>query len=112
MSDFTHMAQEALQKAQEIRDKHRDSELTSLHLAAGVLHAGFDTLDPSLRDNGVDATALAQDLDDAAARLPRVEGASTSGTAEDRVSPDVHRVLRGAQAIARDMGDSFATVEH
>jgi ATP-dependent Clp protease ATP-binding subunit ClpB len=110
MNEFTHLAQEALQKAQEIRDKNRDSELTSLHLAAGVLHAGFDTLDPSLRDNGIDATALAQDLDEAAARLPRVEGAGTSG--EDRVSPDVHRVLRGAQAIARDMGDTFATVEH
>jgi ATP-dependent Clp protease ATP-binding subunit ClpB len=108
MNELTHLAQESLQKAQEIRDKNRDSELTSLHLACGVLRAGFDVLDPSLRDSGIEPSAFIEDLESAAARLPRVEG----GASSDHVSPDVHRVLRGAEAIAREMGDSFITVEH
>jgi len=108
MNDLTHLSQEALQKAQELRDKNRDAELTSLHVACGVLRAGFEVLDPSLRDCGIEPSALIEDLESAAAKLPRVEGA----TSKDNVSPDVHRVLRGAEAIAREMGDSFITVEH
>jgi ATP-dependent Clp protease ATP-binding subunit ClpB len=111
MNELTHLAQESLQKAQELRDKNRDSELTSLHVACGVLRAGFDVLDPSLRDSGIEPSAFIEDLESAVARLPRVEGDTSSGQA-DRVSPDVHRVLRGAEAIAREMGDSFITVEH
>ncbi len=112
--EFTHLAQEALQHAQAIKDENRDAELTSLHLACGVLRAGAGLLDPSLRDCGADPAAFIGDLETAARKLPRVEtaeGAQAQG--EDvRVSPDVHRVLRGAQAVAREMGDSFTTLEH
>jgi ATP-dependent Clp protease ATP-binding subunit ClpB len=112
MNEFTHLAQEALQHAQSLRDANRDAELTSLHLACGVMRAGSDLLDPSLRECGVDPAAFIGELEDAARKLPRVEGTSGSGGSEDRVAPDVHRVLRGAQTIAREMGDSFATLEH
>ncbi len=108
MQELTHLAQEALQKAQEIKDKNRDVELTSLHLACGVLRVGFDVLDASLRDCGVQPITLAEDAEAAVGRLPKVEGAG----GEERVAPDVHKVLRGAQAIARDLGDSYVTVEH
>src|SRR5689334_20546998 len=103
MNEFTHLAQEALQHAQSLKDANGDSELTSLHLACGVMRAGADLLDPSLRECGVDPAAFIADLEGAARKLPRVEGGSSG---EDRVAPDVHRVLRGAQTIAKDMGDS------
>src|SRR6187399_798050 len=115
MNDFTHLAQEALQQAQALRDTNRDAELTSLHLAAGVLRTGADLLDPSLRECGVDPAALIADVEATIGKLPRSEpaGGGSSGTEEgDRVSPDVHRVLRGAQAIARELGDSYTTLEH
>jgi ATP-dependent Clp protease ATP-binding subunit ClpB len=111
MSDFTHLAQEALQKAQEIQNKNHDSELTSLHLACGVMRQGFDLLDPSLRDCGVNPIAFAEDLENAVGRLPRVENPAAA-SAENQISPDVQRVLRGAQAIAQEMGDTFITLEH
>ncbi|HEX2612156.1 MAG TPA: AAA family ATPase, partial [Fibrobacteria bacterium] len=111
MNEFTHLAQEALQQAQALRAKNGDPELTSLHLACGVLRAGADLLDPSLRECGVDPAAFIADLEDAARKLPRVEGGG-GPPPEERVAPDVHRVLRGAEAIAREMGDSFTTLEH
>jgi ATP-dependent Clp protease ATP-binding subunit ClpB len=113
--EFTHMAQEALQHAQSLRDEHGDDELTSLHVACGVIRAGADLLDPSLRECGVDPVAFAEDLETAAQKLPRVQSIGNETQADEkegRVSPDVHRVLRGAQTIAREMGDTFATVEH
>ncbi len=110
MSDFTHLAQEALQKAQEIRDKNHDSELTSLHLACGVMRQGFDLLDPPLRDCGVNPIDFAEDLENAAGHLPRVEGSAPNK--EELVSPDARKVLRGAQAISQEMGDTFVTLEH
>jgi ATP-dependent Clp protease ATP-binding subunit ClpB len=111
MNDFTHLAQEALQHAQALRDRNRDAELTSLHVACGVMRAGADLLDPSLRDCGVDPAVFIGDLESAAGKLPRVEGAEDKD-GEGRVSPDVHRVLRGAQSVARELGDSFTTLEH
>ncbi len=108
MNELTHLAQEALQKAHEIRDKNRDSELTSLHLACGVLRQAFDLLDPSLRDCGVNPIAFSEDLEKAVGNLPRVQGDKK----DDQVSPDLHKVLRGAGAIAKEMGDTFITLEH
>ena len=58
MHEFTHLAQEALQKAQEIKMQGRHLELTSLHLAAGLLRAAYDFLEPSLGDAGINAIAF------------------------------------------------------
>src|SRR5688500_16441489 len=107
MSDFTHMSNEALQKAQEIKLSGRHLELTSLHLAAGLMRAAFDFLEPSLRDAGVNAIAFAEDLETALSRLPKSQGGG-----EDQVSPDLHRVLRSAKQISLDMGDTVVTAEH
>jgi ATP-dependent Clp protease ATP-binding subunit ClpB len=111
MSDFTHLANEALQKAQEIKLANKDLELTPLHLAAGLLRAAYDFLEPSLADAGVKAVAFAEDLEDAVAKLPKTQGAEARD-AEERVSPDLHRVLRGAKQISLDMGDTVVTAEH
>ena len=107
-SDFTHMTQEALQKAQEIKLSGNHLELTSLHLAAGLMRAAFDFLEPSLTDAGVKVIALSEDIEAALGKLPKAQ----SQGGEDLVSPDVHRVLRGAKQISLDMGDTFVTAEH
>lgn len=120
MNDFTHLAQEALQQAQALREANHDAELTSLHLAGGVLRTGADLLDPSLRECGVDPAALIADVETGVRNLPHFENAENNVGSQGprkpeedgRVSPDVHRVLRGAQAIARELGDSYTTLEH
>ncbi len=108
MSNLTHLSQEALQKAQALQDSQKDAELTPLHLAVGVMRVGFEVLEPGLTACGVDPIRFLEDLEQTAGRLPKVQG----NTAPEAVSPDVHRVLRGAQAIAQEMGDSVVTVEH
>src|SRR4051812_34715662 len=109
MSDMTHLAQEALQKAQEIKMSNHDLELTSLHLAAGLMRAAYDFLEPSLTDAGVNPIAFSEELESAVARLPKAQPGQGS---EDMVSPDLHRVLRAAKQISLDMGDSVITAEH
>ncbi|HLP30446.1 MAG TPA: AAA family ATPase, partial [Geothrix sp.] len=108
MKDFTHLAQEVLQKAQEIKLSGHHLELTSLHLAAGLMRAAYDFLEPSLADAGVSAIAFAEDLESAVARLPKAQDGST----EDQAAPDLHRVLRSAKQISLDMGDTVVTAEH
>ncbi|MDB5102935.1 MAG: ATPase domain protein, partial [Fibrobacteres bacterium] len=108
MENLTHLAQEALQKAQEIKMANRHLELTSLHLAAGLMRAAYDFLEPSLTDAGINPIAFAEDLESAIAKLPRAQGPG----GEDMVSPDLHRVLRGAKQISLDMGDTVVTAEH
>ncbi|MDB5049825.1 MAG: clpB [Fibrobacteres bacterium] len=110
MSDMTHLAQEALQKAQEIKMAQHDLELTSLHLAAGLMRAGYDFLEPSLSDAGINPIAFAEDLETAVAKLPKAQDGKGGG--EDMVSPDLHRVLRAAKQISLDMGDTVITAEH
>jgi ATP-dependent Clp protease ATP-binding subunit ClpB len=107
MNEFTHMANEALQKAQEIKLQGRHVELTSLHLAAGLMRAAYDFLEPSLADAGVNAIAFAEDLEAAAARQPKEQGGES-----DRTSPDLHKVLQAAKRISLDVGDTVVTVEH
>jgi len=107
MNEFTHMANEALQKAQEIKLQGRHVELTSLHLAAGLMRAAYDFLEPSLADAGVNAIVFAEDLEAAVARQPKDQGG-----ASDRVSPDLHKVLQAAKRISLDSGDTVVTVEH
>lgn len=111
MSDLTHLAQEGLQKAQEIKLANKDLELTSLHLAAGLMRVAYDFLEPSLADAGVNPIGFAEDIEGALARLPKAQ-ADDSQRGEDRVSPDLHRVLRQAKAISLDMGDTVVTAEH
>jgi ATP-dependent Clp protease ATP-binding subunit ClpB len=102
------MANEALQKAQEIKLQARHLELTPLHLAAGLMRTAYDFLEPSLSEAGVETIAFAEDLESAVARLPKEQERS----AEARVSPDLNRVLRAAKGASLDCGDTVVTVEH
>ena len=108
MSELTHMANEALQKAQEIKLQGRHLELTSLHLAAGLMRSAYAFLDPSLKDAGAQPIAFAEDLEAAVARLPKEQ----PGSGGDGASPDFHRVVRAAQGASLDLGDTVVTVEH
>jgi ATP-dependent Clp protease ATP-binding subunit ClpB len=107
MNELTHMANEALQKAQEIKLQGKHLELTPLHLAAGLMRSAYDFLEPSLAGAGVDAIAFAEDLETAVGRQPREQGGES-----DRVSPDLHKVLQAAKRVSLDLGDTVVTVEH
>ncbi|MEO7426005.1 MAG: AAA family ATPase, partial [Fibrobacteria bacterium] len=110
MNEMTRLSQEALNKAQSIKQANRDLELTSLHLAAGLMRVGYEFLEPSLEKAGVKPIALAEDLEAAVARLPKAQSGGNGD--EDAVSPDLSRVLRAAKGVSLDMGDTVITVEH
>jgi len=109
MENLTHLAQDAVRKAQEIKLSNRHLELTSLHLAAGLMRAAYDFLEPSLTDAGVNVIAFAEDLEDAATKLPKAQSGSPN---QDAIAPDAHRLLRGAKQISLEMGDTIVTAEH
>ena len=82
MREFTRLAQAALQKAQEVKEANGDLELTSMHLAVGLMRSAFDFLEPALNDSGLSAVALAEDLETAVTKLPKLQEDSE----EERVS--------------------------
>ncbi|MEO6096412.1 MAG: AAA family ATPase, partial [Fibrobacteria bacterium] len=114
MENLTQLSQACLQKAQEIKQAERHLELTSLHLAAGLMRAAYDFLEPSLDAAGINAIAFSEDLETAVAKLPKAQNGEggAGGNGGDAVSPDVHRVLRAAKGVSLDWGDTVVTVEH
>ena len=108
MQNFTHLVNESLQKAQEIKQANHHLELTSLHLAAGVMRAAFSFLEPSLTGAKINAIKFSEDLESAVLKLPKV----SEGGDDDATSPDLRKVLRASKQIGLDMGDTVVTVEH
>ena len=100
MKEFTTAASHALQKAQEIKDAADHSELRSGHLLKGLLSEAYDQVGPLLNAVGVLPEVLSAAVDNLLSRYPKVQGAIT-----DTVSPDVQKVLRGAQAQADKDGE-------
>ncbi|MBP5351269.1 MAG: hypothetical protein J6Y56_04860, partial [Fibrobacterales bacterium] len=100
MKEFTQAAGHAVQKAQEIKDAASHSELRSGHVAKGLLSEAYDQVSTLLNAVGVLPEALSAALDHLLQSYPKVQGAITTA-----VSPDVQKILRGAQAIADNAGD-------
>ena len=100
MKELTQTAGHALQKAQEIKDAASHSELRSGHVAKGLLSEAYDQVSTLLNAVGVLPEALSAALDHLLQGYPKVQGAITTA-----VSPDVQKILRGAQAVADNAGD-------
>jgi len=82
-------------------------EMTVAHLLSALLAQSDTMTRPLLTQVGVDPDTLAGTVRDQLARLPRAEGGSEPG-----LSRDARAALEGADAVRRDMGDDYVSVEH
>ncbi|PIV90396.1 ATP-dependent chaperone ClpB [Candidatus Gracilibacteria bacterium CG17_big_fil_post_rev_8_21_14_2_50_48_13] len=106
-SNYTIKASEAIATAQELANRMKHSELTSLHLLDGLLHQEGGLTEPILRALQVETTALEAKLAKALQDRPTL-----SGDFQLFVGADLKAVFDAAEKHAKTMQDAYISTEH
>src|SRR5271154_6527039 len=96
---LTVKAQEAIQHAQEIAEKHGHQQLVPLHLLEALLHEDQGIVRPLLQKIGGNVGQLETMVPSELNRLPKVSGSN----AQIAAAPATGKVLDQAQKLADQM---------
>src|SRR5262245_41250634 len=107
LDKLTVKAQEALQAAQGLADRHGHQAIEPEHLLRALLDQKDGVVPPLLAKLGVRADALAQQLEAAIAKIPQVRGGSGQ-----YVSDRVRAAIDRAERQAEQMKDEYTSTEH
>ncbi len=103
---FTLRAQEAIQTAIETAEKNQNQQVEPEHLLAAMLEQPEGIVRPVLGKLSVNVTVVANDIQAAIARFPRVQGG------QQYFSPRLTQVFNASQKQAEAMQDDFVSTEH
>src|SRR3989440_1082335 len=103
---FTLRAQEAIQSAIELAERNQNQQVEPEHLLATMLEQPEGIVRPILGKLSVNVTVVANDVQAAIARYPRVQGG------QQYISPRLTQVFTAAQKQAESMQDDFVSTEH
>ena len=104
---FTLKTQEAIGQATELARAANNPEVTPDHLLSALLTQPEGLALPLLARAGVDVTNLRNQAADRLAGLPKAYGG-----AQVTMARPTHDLLEAADALRRDMGDEYLSVEH
>ncbi len=102
-------AQEAVQNAMGVAADADASMIEPIHLLKALLDADENNIAAIIKRIGADPVWLAQNLDDAIAKMPK---ATSSAMPMAAPSQAFIKVIDNAVKIAEKLGDSYATSEH
>jgi ATP-dependent Clp protease ATP-binding subunit ClpB len=105
---LTVKAQEAIQHAQDVAERHGHQQLVPLHLLEALLQEEGGIVRPLLQKIGANVGQLETMVASELSRLPKVSG----GNVQLAASPAMGKVLEQAQKLADQMKDSFVSTEH
>ena len=103
---FTLRGQEAIQTAIEQAEKNQNQQVEPEHVLAAMLDQPEGIVRPILGKLSVNVTVVANDVQAAIARFPRVQGG------QQYFSPRLSQVFTAAQKQAESMQDDFISTEH
>jgi len=103
---YTLKAQEALQDAQSIARRNDHQQLDLEHLLLALLDQPDGIVVPVLEKIGVNLNLLRSRLNEALARIPKVQGG------ELYVAQRLAKALDAAEDLARELGDEYVSTEH
>src|SRR5437588_9594560 len=106
---FTLKAQEAVQRANDLASEHGNPEVTPLHLLSALLQDGEGIVPPVLAKIGANPEAIAQQIQTAIQRLPKVSG---GGAMQPHLSPNANRALERSFKEADQFKDEYVSTEH
>ena len=106
---FTIKAQEALQSAQSIAQRHSHQEIDGEHLMLALLDQPEGLIQPLLQKLGVPSPSLGSEIESELSRRAKVQGATTADTF---LGAAFKKTLDGAQAEAGKLKDDFTSTEH
>src|SRR6266576_70177 len=104
---LTLKGQEALQSAQQHAQEKGNPQVAPEHLLWALIEQKEGVVMPILQKLGVNLQTIAQNLADAVAKLPKVQG-----EAEIYISPGLNRVLEDAFKEADQFKDEYVSTEH
>ncbi|MCU0240865.1 MAG: ATP-dependent chaperone ClpB [Vicinamibacteria bacterium] len=106
LDQFTIKAQEALTAAQTAAEKSDHPEITTEHLLQALLTQEGGVVPAVLGKLGVSKDALAREIEQSLAGLPRTQGATT------HVSPKLDGTLKQALRESEALKDQYVSTEH
>ena len=106
MRKFTEKSLQAIGGAQSVAREYGNKELKQLHLLYALVTAEDGLIPQILTKMGIDSERVAQSVLKEIEKLPKVSGG------EEFASPALAAALESAEKQAKQMGDSYLSVEH
>jgi ATP-dependent Clp protease ATP-binding subunit ClpB len=108
---LTEKAQDVIRQAQALAQRHGHPQIDAEHLAAALLAQDGGVASRVVEKAGGSPAALAQRLQQALEKMPRVSGPGAPA-GQVYIAPRVDQVLKAAEAEAQRMKDEYVSVEH
>lgn len=102
-------AQEAVQGALGVAGDADAATMEPIHLLKALIDADENNIAAIIKRIGADPVWLAQNIEDAIAKMPKQSGSSMPIAAP---SPAFIKTIDNAVKVAEKLGDSYATSEH
>jgi len=109
--DFTHKAQEAMMKAQQIARERGQQQIDALHLLYALLNQEESIVLALLKRLQINIDDLKRKTERAINRIPYFVSPQSGGS-QFYLTQDLAQVLERAREEALQMGDEFISVEH
>jgi ATP-dependent Clp protease ATP-binding subunit ClpB len=104
---FTQKAQEAVLAAQQLAEGEVHGQLEALHLLYALVEQPDGVVPAVLERIGQDSSAIAGQIREELAKLPKISGATQLTLAED-----ARRILSDSHPLAERMHDEYVSTEH
>ena len=108
MDRFTLKAQEAIEQAQQVAQKHDHQHLLPLHLLAALVAQPDGVVQPVLGKLGASPDTVLMDIERALKAIPQVTGS----VAQLYLSAELAKVFQGAEKEAGRFKDEYISTEH
>jgi ATP-dependent Clp protease ATP-binding subunit ClpB len=108
LNNFTIKAQETVAKAQQIAFNNGNPNIETEHLLKALLDDQDSPVIYLLKKNNINVAFIESKVDEAIAKLPRVQGSEPAQS----ISRDFNNVILRAGALLKTFGDEFVSVEH
>lgn len=109
LDKFTIKAQEALQEAQGIVEKHEHQQIEPEHLLIALLQQSDGVVPQIFQKMGISILATLSQLEEALKKIPKVYGLDSG---QVYISPRLKKVLDKSFLEAENLRDSYVSTEH
>ena len=111
MQKLTKKTIEAIQAAQDTAIEYQNINVDQPHLLYALMTQENGLIPQLMKKLGKDATVIAGSLERVMANIPKVTGSGRDMNTV-YISQSLDRLLNASEAIAKNMGDEFVSVEH
>ena len=111
MQKLTKKTIEAIQAAQDTAIEYQNTNVDQPHLLYALMTQENGLIPQLMKKLGKDATVIAGSLERVMANIPKVTGSGRDMNTV-YISQSLDRLLNASEAIAKNIGDEFVSVEH